>query len=341
YRKYIAERLPQGYGVTQQFPHAPSIANPGAELTRVSAKHQFLILSRRNLNILWRDRVSMMLMLLIAPIIGLLFFAFWSKGIFDPDGGDAMRVVICIFNVAVICFLVGGLVSMRELVKEADIYRRERMVTLKIVPYVLSKVWLAGLIALYSAGFFILFMKLSGNWPPVSQLALVYVTITLALLAGMMTGLFISSVSPNPNVSPLLLLLIIIPQVIFGGVMPVKYFGDAGKALGYATTTKWAFESLVTISDLGDCISDDVCRQQKCSRENVLYDCDFPGVRTDVDTLGPEAAIAKAENNINHMDENWGQAFNVNIALHWFVLLVITGAMLGLTMAVLKLKDRR
>ncbi|UCC60451.1 MAG: FHA domain-containing protein, partial [Dehalococcoidia bacterium] len=86
YRKYIAERLPQGYGVTQQFPHAPSIANPGAELTRVSAKHQFLILSRRNLNILWRDRVSMMLMPLIAPIIGLLFFAFWSKGIFDPDG---------------------------------------------------------------------------------------------------------------------------------------------------------------------------------------------------------------------------------------------------------------
>ncbi|UCC59429.1 MAG: hypothetical protein JSV02_06650, partial [Dehalococcoidia bacterium] len=83
------------------------------------------------------------------------------------------------------------------------------------------------------------------------------------------------------------------------------------------------------------------CRQQKCSGANVLYECEFPGVRTDADTMDPQTAVAKAENNIAHMDENWGQAFNVNIPIHWFVLLIITGAMLGLTMAVLKLKDRR
>jgi len=341
YVKFILERLPQGSGAAYPMQAPPSIAHPGAAMKHVSATRQFLILSRRNLNILWRDKLSMMLMLLIAPIIGLLFFAFWSRGIFEPDGGDAMRVVICLFNVAVICFLVGGLVSMREIVKEADIYRRERMVTLKIVPYALSKVWLSVLIALYSAGFFILFMKLAGNWPAPGQLLAVYVTLTFALLAGMMTGLFISAVSPNPNVAPLLLLLIIIPQVIFGGVMPVRYFGGAGQTIGQVTTTKWAFESLVTISDIGKCVSDDICRAENCSEDTVLYNCDFPGVRTDTETMNPQEAVAKAQNTITNMDENWGHAFNVNIAVNWTVLVVIMAAMLGLAMGALRLKDRR
>jgi len=232
YQKFIVARLPRKYGAALQLPTPPLIASPGATLKHVSARSQFVILSRRNMNILRRDKASAMLMLLIAPLIGLLFFAFWSRGIFEPDGGDAMRVVIVLFNVSVICFLVGGLVSMREIVKESDIYHRERIVTLKIVPYVLSKVWVAGIIALYSAGIFILFMKLAGGWPPLGQVTAVYVTLTLSLVGGMMTGLFISAVSPNPNVSPLLLLLIMVPQIIFGGVMPIKYFGGVGEAIG-------------------------------------------------------------------------------------------------------------
>lgn len=344
YVKFVVERLPQKYGTAFQLSTPPPIANPGASLQHISAWRQFVILSRRNINILRRDKASALLMLLIAPLIGLLFFAFWSPGIFEPDGGDAMRAVIVLFNVSVICFLVGGLVSMREIVKEADIYRRERIVTLKIVPYVLSKVWVAGIIALYSAAVFVLFMKLAGSWPPLSQVLAVYVTLTLTLMAGMMTGLFISAVSPNPNVSPLLLLLIMVPQIIFGGVMPVKYFGSTGQAIGYATTTKWAFESMVTISGMGECVADDICRQEKCSGLNVLYVCDFPGVRPENEPQNEQEAqeaVLQAENTIDHMDENWGQAFNINVLAHWGVLLLIMATMLGLVIASLKLKDRR
>jgi ABC-type multidrug transport system ATPase subunit len=342
YQRFVVSRLPQESSAARRSAPGSSIANPGAALTRVSGVRQFVILSRRNLNILWRDRFSMMLMLLMAPLIGSLFFSFWSRGIFEPAGGDAMRAVICLFMVAIICFLVGGLVSMREIVKEADIYARERMVTLKIVPYVFSKVWLAGLIALYSAGFFLLFMKLAGDWPTeAGQVVAVYVTLVFALLAGMMTGLFISAVSPNPNVSPLLLLLIIIPQVVFGGVMPVRYFGDAGQAIGQVTTTKWAFESLVTVSDMGECVADDVCRQGKCRGPSVLYECDFPGVRTDLALTDPQMAIAEAESTISNIDRNWGQTFDVNVATHWVILLAITAFWFGLAMAALRWKDRR
>ena len=67
YQKFIVARLPHKYGTALQLPPTPSIAHPGATLKRVSARRQFVILSRRNLNILRRDRASTMLILLIAP----------------------------------------------------------------------------------------------------------------------------------------------------------------------------------------------------------------------------------------------------------------------------------
>jgi hypothetical protein len=148
---------------------------------------------------------------------------------FNPSGGAATKVFITLFMSAMIGFMVGALSVMREFVKEADIYRRERMVTLKIVPYVLSKIWMAVIIALYQAGIFMLFMKITGDWPSASQLLIVYVTMVLAIYAGMLMGLLVSAVSPNQNIAPLLITMVLVPQLIFGGVIPLNYFGRRGR----------------------------------------------------------------------------------------------------------------
>jgi hypothetical protein len=47
--------------------------------------------------------------------------------------------------------MVGGISQMREIVKEGEIYKRERLVNLKILPYVMSKIWVAALLAFYQA----------------------------------------------------------------------------------------------------------------------------------------------------------------------------------------------
>jgi hypothetical protein len=92
---------------------------------------------------------------------------------------------------------------------------------------------------------------------------------------------------------------------------------------------------------MGECVADDICRQQKCSGYNILYECDFPGVRNYSGTMDETTAIVKAENTIANMNENWGQSFNVNVGGHWAILLTYTVAMLGLAMAALRWKDRR
>jgi ABC transport system ATP-binding/permease protein len=296
YQKFVVSRSRE-YLIKPSTAISRSITyqRPGATLKRISALRQFAILSRRNLNVLIRDKVSLILMLLMAPLIGVIDFVFWKPGVFAANGGDATKAVTNLFLSAVICFLVGALASMREIVKETDIYRRERMVTLKILPYVVSKVWMALLVALYSAGVFALFMKLAGDWPSPELMLSVYVTLMLAIMAGALTGLLISAISPNQNVTPLLLLLFLVPQIIFGGIMPAGQLGKAGRAISQAVTTNWAFESLVSISGMGDCVAADQCWQlpkderealteedkiERCScmGPNLFSKCSFPGI---------------------------------------------------------------
>jgi ABC-type multidrug transport system ATPase subunit/pSer/pThr/pTyr-binding forkhead associated (FHA) protein len=294
YQKYITARLPKGHvGQAAKISHA---AAPGASSREISSLRQFSILSRRNLSILFRDRVSLMLMLMVPPIIAALDFLFWRKGLFAAEGGDARFALTNLFMAAMICCLVGSLSSMREIVKEADIYQRERMVVIKIVPYALSKVLLCVFLALYSSAVFILFMELSGGWPPLGIVSAVYLTMVLSTLGGALMGLLISALSPNPNVTPLLLLIVLVPQLLFGGIIPAGQVAQPGKIIGYATTTKWTFESLVKISGMGDDVSGDPCwnlteseREAlnetekttlcKCMGANLFSECKFPGIR--------------------------------------------------------------
>lgn len=310
YKKYIQARLPEHAAITPDTPR--QAIKPGHKSRHISSLMQFLILTRRTMNILIRDRISLILMLLLPPIISSVDFFLWEPQMFNSSGGAATKVFISLYMAAMIGFLVGALSVMREIVKESDIYRRERMVTLKIGPYVLSKILTAIIIALYQAGIFILFMKITGDWPALSQLLSVYVTMFLAIFAGMLMGLLVSALSPNQNITPLLITVVLVPQLIFGGVIPLNYFGSAGKAVGQAMTTKWAFQSLVTISETGKDVATDPCwllpeeernkltDEEKleeciCMGANIFTKCNFPGIHDfyneSVDTAEPAQPV--------------------------------------------------
>ena len=196
YHEYVEARLSE----KSVAPSSTSrrMALPGSQFKKVSALNQFYILSRRNLNIMLRDRTSLILMLLLAPALSLLNFVTWKQGLLEPLGGDASKFILNLFMACMIGFMVGALSSMREIVKETDIYRRERMVILKIAPYVLSKLWIAVILAMYQAAVFLIAIKMAGGWPDTSQMMAVYFTLVLAILAAMLMGLLISAILHTP-----------------------------------------------------------------------------------------------------------------------------------------------
>jgi hypothetical protein len=256
-----------------------------------------MILSTRNLKILLRDRFSLALMLAAAPLVGLLdvvLATMMGSNPFSVTEGDMPSVLITLFLLTIYGVIVGGLAQMREIVKERDIYKRERLVNLKIIPYILSKVWLAILLALYQTAAYVIIHYLAFDMPGGTlDFILIYISLALATLAGMMLGLFASTLAPNPNAAPLIVILLMLPQIVLGGALvPLPEFVTA------PTSTRWAFQAFMGIVGVGSDVAADVCWDLteeeraimtledkeavgcRCLGINVLRpeSCNFPGV---------------------------------------------------------------
>jgi hypothetical protein len=183
---------------------------------------------------------------------------------------------------------------MREFVKESEIYRRERLVNLKVLPYVLSKIWVAVLMALYQGACYTLVHSLAFDMPGGAlDLGIFYICLVLATLGGMMLGLVSSALAPNANSAPLIVIMLIIPQIVLGGALiPVP------PSISSVTLSRWAFEGLMISGGAGSDVAADVCwaldeevRDEmslddklaqgcKCMGPNVLREesCNFPGL---------------------------------------------------------------
>ncbi len=257
----------------------------------VSGLRQYLILLQREAAILMRDRVSLILNFSIPFIIGLLDLIVWDRHLFDIRNGDAASAITMLFATALVAVMVGNLTTMREIAKERDIYRRERLVGLKIGAYVFSKITVALLLALYQASAFLLFKNIAIDFPgdSLTQLEL-WLTMFLASFGGMVMGLLVSALSPNTAIAPLLLILFIIPQVTFGGgIIAPSQMNAIGQVMNVFTLTKWPFEAFVTITGIGKDVARDPCWTQpeerhdpatcRCSGVQLFKTCYFPGIR--------------------------------------------------------------
>jgi len=289
FRKYILEplegKINTGTTVPVQEPGqaARKVERPKSQ--QVSGLRQFLILSGRNIKILTRDRFGLALMLATAPIVSLLdviLSVLLGRNPLDFNTGLMANVMITLFLLTVYGVMVGGISQMREIVKEQEVYKRERLVNLKILPYVLSKVWVAALLALYQAAAYTIVHYLAFEVPGgVSEFGQIYITLALATLAGMMLGLFASALAPNANSAPLLVIILMLPQIVLGGALiPLPNFISA------PTSTRWAFEALMSISGAGSDVAADICwalppdvREAMTSDDKLNYGCRCMGLK--------------------------------------------------------------
>ena len=299
YQKYIVEPLQPARTLISE---SPKVKKEGkaAKLKgrpRVSGFRQFLILSARNIKILSRDRTSLILMLLVPILVASLDFFLapaMGKHLYDYDIGDAANASVTIFLLAINCLLVGGFSQMREFVKEADVYKRERLVNLKIFPYVASKAWVALLLSIYAGVVFVTIRFLAFDVPRSPLiLGLYYVSLVLAVLAGGMSGLLASAISKSPGVAPLLMILLIIPQIVLSGSL-----APLPENVTAIASTRWAFQDFAGLTGMGSDVASDPCWELsederdlmsleqksdfgcKCMGSAVFdpNSCNFPGV---------------------------------------------------------------
>lgn len=150
-----------------------------------------------------------------SPISALQYF------IEPASGGNAQKIL---FIMAFAAVMFGCINSAREIVKEEPIYRRERTVNLGIAPYLFSKIAVLGLLCLFQS----LILAIVVNWKaplPADGILLpsafveVYITLFLTAMAGLMMGLTVSALAPNNDRATSFIPIILIPQVIFSGII--------------------------------------------------------------------------------------------------------------------------
>ena len=281
YRRYVGDRLQAAGSVSLTGDHERS-RQPAKQ--RVSSLGQFGVLARRYFDLIRRDTGSLIILLAAMPLIGLLLLIMAGRYDLTGQSETAIRAEIqqaisdarqqddpandaeqfqgiyqiasstqrMLFMMALAATLLGLFGAAYEIVKEAAIYHRERMVNLRIPPYLASKVVILLGFGLIQCALLLLVMRLRVAFPGPGVLlpAVVemYITLVLATLASIALGLLISAVVRSAATVIYIILVVLFVQIIFAGA--IFEIPNAARPISYLTTTRWTLEALGSSVDI-------------------------------------------------------------------------------------------
>ncbi|HUE81586.1 MAG TPA: ABC transporter ATP-binding protein/permease, partial [Pyrinomonadaceae bacterium] len=210
----------------------------------IDSVRQWATLTTRYSEIFATDKTNLLILLAQAPLVGLFTYLVVSS--------DAPRD-FPFFVLALVAIWFGASVTAREIVKERPVYRRERMVNLGLLPYLGSKLFVLSLIVgvqcillfgILKLLHFANLMSLPGILLGIPQLAIVVLT----GIVGVALGLFISAIVRSSEMATSLVPLILIPQILFCGLVGVPQ--GIAKVVGTVMPATWAFDELKRLSAL-------------------------------------------------------------------------------------------
>jgi ABC-type multidrug transport system ATPase subunit/pSer/pThr/pTyr-binding forkhead associated (FHA) protein len=228
---------------TEQREQAPPAAPPS------SAKEWWTQLQTLTVRALQRklaDRVGTGVLLAQAPAFAILLVLVFGKSLNQdttPENWMNMSgwVVKVIFQMTLAAIWFGCSNSIRDIVGEWAVYKRERMVNLKLIPYVASKFAVLGALCIIQCvvllGVVHFGCGLKGN------VILTFLLMMLAAMVGVALGLLISAAAKTTEIAIGLLPLVQLTMVVLGGGM--QEIHDMPHLMRWAAQvmpSRWAFE---------------------------------------------------------------------------------------------------
>lgn len=246
---------------------------PGVPTSRSSTRGQFGLLFSRYLKVKTRDVGGTAIMLLQAPIIGVLLalvfggqkdaIPYWCLGALQElakksgNLGDKTSDMLANMqttpdHAAAIFFLVVAAVwfgtsnAAREIVSERAIYRRERMVNLGLFNYVFSKFLLLSVFCVIQCTVLlaVVFFALGFNGG-ISAFGIELLTMIVTAMNSVAVGLLLSSLVTSSEAAMALTPIALIPQVVLGGLMVPMTTNPLLRWPMYLIPARWGFQGVV------------------------------------------------------------------------------------------------
>jgi ABC transport system ATP-binding/permease protein len=328
----------------------------GMPKTRPRTSGQFWLLLSRYWKVKARDVGGTMIMLLQAPIIGVLLAAvfggqkdaipYWCLGALQElskkGGGtgegfsDTLRTMQttpdhsgAIFFCVVAAVWFGTSNAAREVVSERAIYMRERMVNLKLFNYIFSKFVLLSLFCIVQCTILlaIVFFALGFNGGlPAFGISLL--TLIVTAMNSVAVGLLLSTLVTSAEAAMALTPIALIPQVVLGGLMVPMTTNPMLKWPMYLMPARWGFQGVVAQERMAIAEAPawiiDIKKPDTTSAENFLVAGKFHCA---------EAQIASTD-----FSGAWGF---VDYQTYWLPPAVLTAMMVALLIFILIILKRR
>jgi ABC transport system ATP-binding/permease protein len=252
YLKYVSSRLSVQAGQQQSRAQRP---DDDAKPRRRGSLTQVFTMARRYARVLSVDRGYTIFAVALPIILGLLLRIIPSKyGLGGAPGQNAGAQTLLLILVMACC-LSGTANSIREIVKEREIYERERMTGLSSGAYLMSKVLVLGVISVLQALLIVVVGLAGAKLPAKGALIpgppLIEIAITAAVLCvvSMLLGLVISTlVSKSDQTMPALVVLTMIQVVLSGGVFALSSGAEAYVSM--IAPARWGMGALASTINL-------------------------------------------------------------------------------------------
>ena len=212
---------------------------------------QFTVLVQRNLRLILNDKLTMASLILQAPFMVLVI-----KMVVDPDCFTSNLINIgsrtALFIISAMAAFMGTLNSYREICKEREIILREASVGVSLLAVVLGRPFVLLLIedvqaAILTFGF-VRIVHIPQNHLLLDTNVEIFVSILLMLVASSAIGLLISAIFKSGESAILVVLVLMIGQVVFSGIL----FTLTGVAAQIAAVIvcRWGMGALGASTDL-------------------------------------------------------------------------------------------
>ena len=235
---------------------------------------QFVVLVERNLQLIWNDKLLLASLTLQSPFMVLVV-----KLTADPNCFTSNLVNIgsrtALFVLAAMATFMGTLNSYREICREREIILREASVGVSLPAVVLSKAAVLLLVEVLQAAIlalgFVSIVHVPQNHLLLDTDVEIFVSILLMLVASSAIGLLISAIFKSGESAILVVLVLMIGQVVFSGVM----FSMTGAltAISYIIVCRWGMGALGASTELNDRLS-----WLKAGLDSPMYDATVPNL---------------------------------------------------------------
>ena len=244
-----AQRFANSLGKPEAQPGAglPPIPAARSNIKRTSMIRQWWLLTRRNVDVLFRNRLTLAVLLGSPVLVTVMMATLFKRGAFDPGGAADVGPAQIVFWIAFDGFFFGLTYGLLQIVGEMAVFRRERLAGLSVGAYVASKV--AALLPVLAGVSAVLLgvLRVLGRLPAVGWdvYAFLFATIVIEATSALALGLLASAAVHNAAQAALALPMLCFPQVLFGGaIIPVDKMAIAGRLMSFGLSNRHAFEAL-------------------------------------------------------------------------------------------------